>query len=240
MKTRNKGLLFLIIVAVIAFLVCAFFVYTADYYRADETAAAALVSDGSVTVRKTDFGWLFDGYSQKDAVVFYPGGKVEASSYAPLCRRLAESGVDVCLVEMPFRLAFFGANKADGVIEAYDYENYYMAGHSLGGVFAAFYASGHAEKLSGVILLAAYSTSPLEEGLKTAVIYGSEDRVLNLDALLDNVGNLPSDTIMHVIAGGNHAMFGSYGVQAGDGEALISSEKQIEETVSVITSLIFG
>ena len=40
----------------------------------------------------------------------------------------------------------------------------------------------------------------------------------------------------HVIAGGNHSLFGSYGTQKGDGEALIEYEEQLNETASVFFS----
>ena len=34
-----------------------------------------------------------------------------------------------------------------------------------------------------------------------------------------------------MIKGGNHAQFGSYGVQKGDGKAVISASEQLEEAV---------
>ena len=38
----------------------------------------------------------------------------------------------------------------------------------------------------------------------------------------------------YVIEGGNHALFGDYGEQTGDGEAAISAQAQWEETGRVI------
>ena len=80
-------------------------IYLSNYYHADETALEALHSDGNVRISETDYGWLFDGPSDTDALIFYPGAKVEESSYAPLARKLAEKGMDVCLVKMPARMA---------------------------------------------------------------------------------------------------------------------------------------
>lgn len=40
--------------------------------------------------------------------------------------------MDVCLIKMPFRLAFLGINSADQVIGQYDYTSWYIGGHSLG------------------------------------------------------------------------------------------------------------
>ena len=69
-----------------------FLLYTADYYRADGTALQAMKPDG-IRINRTDYGWYFDGPSETDALVFYPGGKVEETAYAPLLSRLAEDGI---------------------------------------------------------------------------------------------------------------------------------------------------
>ncbi len=49
---------------------------------------------------------------------------------------------------------------------------------------------------------------------------------------------LPKDAQELVIEGGNHAQFGSYGEQKGDGKAFISAEEQREETAEAIVSLL--
>lgn len=236
----KKKLKWIIPAAVVILLAAAFIIYVLQYYRADATAEKALASGDGVLVSQTDYGWFFDGESTSDALIFYPGGKVEASAYAPLCRALAEGGVDVCLVEMPLRLAMFGYTKADEIIDTAEYEHWYVGGHSLGGVFAAIYAEKHPDELDGVVLLASYSTKKLDEGLETVMIYGSEDGVLKMDAYRANRGNVPVDAVERVIEGGNHAQFGSYGAQAGDGEALISPAQQVEDAVAIITEALLG
>lgn len=145
---RRKRLFWVIPVLAIAVLCIAFLAYTGQYYHAEESAYTALKSDESVTVTQTEYGWLFDGPSETDALIFYPGGKVEETAYAPLLHRLAEQGMDACLVQMSFRLAVFGVNKADRVMERHDYEHWYIGGHSLGGAMAASYAAAHGSKLS--------------------------------------------------------------------------------------------
>ena len=230
----KKKLILIIPLSVILILTVSFFVYAGIYYHADAAAEEALVSDGKVQVTKTDYGWFFDGPSTENALIFYPGAKVEETAYAPLCHRLADEGLDVCLVKMPFRFAFFGVNKADGIIGRYSYAHWYIGGHSLGGAMAADYAAGNADKLDGVILLAAYPASKLDGRLKTVLIYGSEDKVLNAGRYEDNLKNTPDDRTEHIIQGGNHAQFGSYGEQKGDGTASITGKEQVDETVYVI------
>ena len=230
----RKKRLMLIPVCAIAVLCIAFLVYTEQYYHAEESARAALKSDEAVIVTKKEYGWLFDGPSGTDALIFYPGGKVEETAYAPLLHRLAEQGMDVCLVQMPFRLAVFGVNKADQVMKPHDYERWYIGGHSLGGAMAAGYAADHSSRLSGVFMLAAYPTRPLDENLRALIIYGSEDGVLNRSKLEEGIRYLPERGEAVVIEGGNHAQFGNYGSQAGDGNAAISAQEQQQKTVELI------
>ena len=218
-------------------LAAGFLLYVSIYYHADETAQAALESDGAVTVSRTDYGWRFDGPAEEDALIFYPGAKVEEIAYAPLLHRIAAEGMDVCLVEMPFRLAVLAPNRADRVMETEGYANWYIGGHSLGGAVAANYASDHGEKLRGLVLLASYATHPLDPGLQVLLVEGSEDGVVNRAKLEAGMQYLPADAVFYTIPGGNHAQFGSYGPQRGDGEARISPEEQWAETAAVLARL---
>ena len=212
----------------------AFLFYTEQYYHADKSAYYALESDETVKVMQTEYGWLFDGPSETDAIIFYPGGKVEETAYAPLLHCLAGQGMDVCLVKMPFRLAVFGINKANHIMKQYDYEHWYIGGHSLGGVMAAAYASEHSSELCGVYMLAAYPAKPLDEKTSASIIYGTEDDVLNMKKMMAAKQYLPGGSEEHVIKGGNHSQFGNYGKQDGDGIAEISSDEQQRKTVGLI------
>ena len=230
----KKKLIFIIPAAVIAALLIAFFIFAGTYYRADPSASEALVSDEAVAVTKTDYGWYFDGPSDSDALVFYPGARVDEAAYAPLLHSLAANGIDVCLVKMPFHLALFGMNKAGEALDGLSYENCYIGGHSLGGAIAANYAAEHGDSLAGVILLAAYPTKQLDNDLLLISVSASEDGVISRDKLEDGRNYAPERYVEYVIEGGNHAQFGDYGEQSGDGTALISREEQQRQTVDVI------
>lgn len=202
--------------------------YVQDYYHA-ENRAEALEDSGNVKVLKTDTGYLYDGPGTDTGLIFYPGAKVEDLAYASLMRRLAEGGTDCFLVHMPCNLAIFGMDRADLVTEEFSYEKWYLAGHSLGGAMAASYAAKNSEKLEGLIFLAAYSTKDLSDtDLAVLSIYGSEDKVLNMDKIKTGRALMPDSYEEFCIEGGNHAQYGDYGAQKGDGTALISAEKQQE------------
>ena len=240
-KSNRKKRIILIMLGIIFIAVFGFFIYNIVFYPADETARAALVSDENVIVSQTGYGYFFDGPSEENLFIFYPGAKVDEIAYAPLMHKLAERGMDVCLVHMPFHFALYNQNKADSILSGYtSYGNIYIGGHSLGGAVASIYASGHGDLLSGVILLASYPVKPLPDSLTEISIYGSEDGVLNFDNLEESKINAPAKSFFYVIQGGNHAGFGNYGPQHGDSDAVITKEEQQMQTIEFIFShLIF-
>lgn len=231
---------FLIIVALLIIL-CS--LYLGKEYRADESVYEALTSNETVLVEQQDKKIIFKPrLSSNIGFIFYPGGQVEYTAYAPLLHELAERGIECILIKMPFNLAVLDSNAADGVIEQYpDIRYWYIGGHSLGGSMAASYIDKNRDSFDGLILLAAYSTVNLNESnLKVLSIYGSEDAVLNMKKYKANRGNLPESTVEVIIEGGNHAQFGDYGVQKGDGVALISQGSQLLQTVEAIEVFMLG
>jgi len=216
-------------------------IYINDFYRAEDAALAAFASGEVLSDRVTVFRPA-EPVAAEEAVglMFYPGGKVEASAYAPLLRGLAEQGITCVLLEMPANLAVLDKNAAEGIAEQIpEVDRWYIGGHSLGGAMAASFVAEHAEEFEGLILLAAYSTEDLTNSdVAVLSIYGSEDGVLNRNAYEENRNNLPEGMTEVVIDGGNHAQFGEYGSQEGDGEATISGDEQREVTVDTIIKFI--
>lgn len=205
-------------------------------YPAGEKALAALQSSSGVTVTAEDNMTVFMPEEVAQGLIFYPGGFVEHTAYAPLLRSLAEEGWLCVLTEMPFDLAVLNMNAADGIRERFpQVDSWAIGGHSLGGAMAASYAAGHAEDFDALVLLAAYATEDLNGTDMTVYsIYGSEDQVLNRDKYAQYRKNLPANTIEVVLEGGNHAQFGDYGHQKGDGTAALSPEEQQQKTVAVL------
>ncbi len=213
--------------------------YMRSTYSSEVDVDDYLKQDGKVKVSEIEDGLFLDGQGIDTAIIFYPGAKVEYTSYLPLFYRLAERGIDSFLLEMPLDMAFLGIEKANDILADYEYENWYMAGHSLGGAMAAVYASEHLKDLSGLILLAAYPTENLNrKGFSVLSLYGSEDQILNFGKLENSHVYMPETFTEICIEGGNHAGFGNYGEQNGDGEALISREEQQERTAEEILKFV--
>lgn len=243
MKPIKKKFLVIIIsvIVALALIIGACAIYLGDYYRADEGAIMSFAPEDNVSISVFDDETVvFEPKHATTGFIFYPGGKVEHNAYQPLMSELAKQGILCVLIKMPFNLAVFDINAADGIQEKYPHiSKWYIGGHSLGGSMAASYLSDNIEAYEGLILLGSYSTANLSEtDLDVLSVYGSEDRVLNVEKYDKNKHNLPKDFTEVIIEGGNHAQFGLYGKQSGDGEANISSKEQVQITVKHIVDLI--
>ncbi len=241
-KTTTKGKKLLLILCIVLLAVggaCA--VYVNDYYHASETALAALNSNETVTVKQIEKDIIaFIPEETSAGLIFYPGGKVEYTAYAPLLQSLAQNGILCILPHMTCNLAVLEMNAADGLCEYYpEVKNWYLGGHSLGGSMAASYLAKHPDNFNGLLLFASYSTADLSSfDLDVLSIYGTEDSVLNSEKYQEYQKNLPADFTEHIIEGGCHAYFGSYGAQDGDGTPTITEEEQIAETVNAVLGII--
>ncbi len=232
-KKRNLGKKIVVGFTVfVLILVCLLMIYASNYYHAENTEIEAAIIDSGIDISNKDGAVVFDPGNTDTALIFYPGGKVEYTAYEPLMIKIAQKGILCILPKMPFNLAVFDINAADNYISEYSMiKQWYVGGHSLGGSMAASYASKNSNQLKGLLLLASYSTADLSSsGLKVMSIYGSNDGVLNKVSYQDYKSNLPENNIELVIVGGNHAGFGCYGLQKGDGNADITSEQQQKGT----------
>lgn len=239
MKTRWK--VFIGFLALVLIATSAFFIYVSDYYHADQSALNVAISKSEVEISNRNGALEFDPGNADTAIIFYPGGKVEYTAYEPLMIKIAQKGILCILPKMPFNLAVFDIDAADQYLSDYpDIQHWYVGGHSLGGSMAARYASTNSETMEGFILLASYSTSDVSaSNMKVLSIYGTNDGVLNKKSYEKNKRNLPSNMTELVLEGGNHAGFGCYGPQHGDGKADITSEQQQTDTAQAIEDYIF-
>lgn len=226
---KKTKIILIILLCVIAVFTGTFFVYVSNYYKADNYAInimgkTEIYRDGNLTI-------LLPNTPSGKGVIFYPGAKVEETAYLPLLEELRENGITCVLVKMPFHMAILNSGAANNIFEKLpEIKDWYIGGHSLGGAMASSYASKHQDKLGGLILLGAYIYGDIPVD-KTVTIYGSNDHVLDKSKI-----NYSKN--IFVIEGGNHAQFGNYGEQKGDGEASITPDEQQKQTVEIILKFI--
>ena len=220
------------ILAFILITVGGFYVYTLDFYRATPDVDTLMSQTPLKTEILDNLTVIFPDASNdlNHGIIFYPGGKVEAKAYLPLLIQLSEKGFTTVLVEMPFNLAVFDSNAAKAVITEIDTVlEWSIMGHSLGGAMASSHLEKHAESYENLVLLAAYPVN--DAPVPSLAIYGTYDRVLDLTKVVGATEIVP-------IEGGNHAYFGNYGEQEGDGAATLTRLDQQIKTVERITEFI--
>jgi dienelactone hydrolase len=200
-------------------------------------ALDALASDNQVRVDSEP--WLIfrpQGKQPTVGLIIYPGALVDARAYAPVARAIAQRGYVVIITPMLFNLAFFGEDRARQVTPFFPgIRQWALAGHSLGGVVAASHVRKN-ESPRGLIFWASYPGEgddlSRKPGIIVASIYATNDKLATPEKALAGKSRLPIDTRFVGIEGGNHAQFGWYGTQSGDGEATISREQQQEQIVT--------
>ena len=236
-KKAKKAMLIVLAVALVVTGVFSW--YVGDYYHADLDAINTMSLETSYDKmeRLEDGSLVFYPESYDTGLIFYPGGKVEFTAYMTLMEYCAQEGILCVLMPMPFNLAVLASDAAAAIPEQFpEIENWYMAGHSLGGSMAASFAA-ETDWVDGLILLAAYSTEDVT-AMPVLSIYGSADGVLNLEKYEKYRSNLPADCAEMVIEGGNHAYFGVYGQQDGDGQAAITNLEQIKQSAALIAEFV--
>jgi dienelactone hydrolase len=177
-------------------------------------------------------------------VILYAGGHVDPIAYAPLAREIAVEDIFVVIPRMPLNLAVLDIKVADEIIQANpDIKTWVIGGHSLGGAMAAEYVAANPSVVDGLFLWASYPAKSTDlsglSNLQVLSIYGTEDG--GVEEIRASRQRLPQNTIWIEMEGANHAQFGWYGEQPGDGKAMISREEQqamiLENTLAFLQAI---
>ncbi len=167
-------------------------------------------------------------------IIIIPGGLVEPESYKYLAISLAKENYNITIVKPLFNLAILNANQAEEYLDS-SLDNI-LIGHSLGGTVASIVASNNPE-VNAVVLLGSYPLRDISN-IDSLVITGENDEVLDQEAFTDSLELLSTNSIFYEISGGNHAQFGWYGPQKGDGQASITTLEQQDLVIEKILDFI--
>lgn len=223
-----------LVVTILLMVLFAYFVFMSNGYKGQTDAKNAMKDAKKISM---DGDYIFEAEDATCGLILYPGAMVDCKAYAPIAQALSEKGITCIVVSVPGNIALLDQDATADVIAQYpDIKDWYVGGHSLGGVAASNYVSScNDTKIKGMVFLASYSTKDFHDSdLKVLSVYGSEDQVLNKDSYEENKSNLPTSLQEYVISGGNHAQFGDYGLQKGDGQATILPQEQWKKTVDDI------
>lgn len=211
-------------------------------YPAKLVAVSALESTDRVTV--TQDNWIvFEPNNETEiGLIFYPGGLVEPTAYAPILHQISENDVLVIIIPMPLNLAILNTGAANAVIHAYpNITTWILAGHSLGGASAAIFVENNPNKIDALALWDSYppnSADLSDNTLPVISIFGTTNNIPNTENFDDKKHLLPADTRFIGIEGANHAQFGDYGPQKGDVIASMSLAEQHELVAEIMLDFI--
>ena len=232
------GFISIIIIGVLGMLVWS----KTGTYPARMVALSALESTDRVTITHDKWIVFKPNMETETGLIFYPGGLVEPTAYAPILHQIAEKGVLVIITPMPLNLAIFNTGAANAVIDAYPYiSTWIIAGHSLGGASAAIFAENNPKRIDAIALWDSYppdSADLSDNTISVISIFGTRNNFPNTENFDDKKHLLPADTIFIEIEGANHAQFGDYGPQKGDVVASISLAEQHEHVAEIMLDFI--
>jgi pimeloyl-ACP methyl ester carboxylesterase len=191
-------------------------------------------------------------------IVFYPGGLVDAHAYIAPLQELVAEGYPVLIIKVTGNLAIFDAGKAAQFREQLPVERWIIGGHSLGGVIASYDVRDAPSAYAGLFIWASFSgeaadlsnwegavlsLSGEKDGLTLATDIEENKAYLPSPIVVQDIASFPTastrgNTIYHEIQGGNHAQFGSYGEQNGDGVATISKQEQQDQIITFMRAFL--
>ncbi len=214
--------------------------------RAKGVEETTLQSNARITVADTGEAIFFTPTVHEGSIgfLFFHGGGVEPSDYAPLIRAISEKGFIAVIVKLPYRFAPFAAHRREAISRARQIfaqtepvEKWVVAGHSKGGKIAAELVHDDRSSIAALILIGTshpkgFDLSNIAVPVKK--IFASNDGVATLETIESTKRNLPVHTQWIEIAGGNHSQFGYYGHQLLDGHAAIDRSEQQRRTLEEI------
>lgn len=212
----------LVIAAAISILVWA----NAGVMQAETGPLDKVRTNPAVSLHETPDSFILypvDGASGQ-GLVFIPGAKVSADAYLyKLSGVVVESGLTVVVTKPILNLAFFDQRPLTTFTNAVpDVDTWFVGGHSLGGVRACQYAAQ--PDVSGLVLFASYCANNLTNvDARVLSLSGSADLLSTPEKVVAAANHLPTSTTFFPIEGANHARFGDYGKQPGDGDASLES-----------------
>lgn len=161
-------------------------------------------------------------------LMFWPGGLVDPHAYVASLGVFAGRGYRVVIAKVTLNLAITQIGKGYELAQRLQ-GDWVAGGHSLGGTTAAWTVFDHPTAFKGLVLLASYpaDSTPLSDWTGPVIsIHGDQDGLATSDKFTSANTALPTQTQFLKLTGGNHAQWGDYGVQSGDGIATITKEAQ--------------
>lgn len=173
-------------------------------------------------------------------LLFVPGARVSAESYAWNLSPLAEQGIIVVIAKPRLGFAILDTRQPEVFTEGIgDVKRWAVGGHSLGGVKACSWVANTPDTFDALYLAGSYCNNDASGFTGQALsIRGSQDGLTEAADIEEAAHLLPSSAEFVTVEGMNHAQLGSYGPQKGDLPATISDEQAREQTTAHLLAVL--
>ncbi|WP_374946516.1 alpha/beta hydrolase [Agreia sp.] len=226
-----------VVVAALVLSVSGFLVYANVTSPAERRPLSEVADDPAISIDYSRDAVVLTPASDAtgQGLVFIAGAKIEPVAYAYKLSGLVDAGFTVVIVRPFLNLGLFETRPlADFTALAPDVTAWFVGGHSLGGVKACTYADS--PDVAGLVLFGSYCANDLSQAdLVVVSLSGSDDGLSTPATIQANRDKLPPSTTFVEIEGANHAAFGDYGTQAGDGTASIGSAQMRDAITESLT-----
>lgn len=187
-------------------------------------------NDSKVTVTETDDQYIFHSNNADTTieVIFFQGGLADPKAYAPLCRKIAESGYTCHLVKMSWRLPQYDYEKIETLFDLTT-GKYVIGGHSQGAKMAAQFVYENPNLMRGLFLMGTSHPRDIDlsgQNIPCLKLYAEYDGLASQEEVIENKNKLPKNTNLIFLEGGNHSQFGYLGNLLLDDDATIKVEQQ--------------
>jgi pimeloyl-ACP methyl ester carboxylesterase len=229
--------------AVLLLAILAFAVYASTPFQPESAPLDRVRADTSLLVTESADAVILaprEG-ATGEGLVFLAGARVSPAAYADKLSGLAEAGLTVVIARPVFGFAILEWRPFTEFADlAPTVDRWLVGGHSLGGVRACQYvadqpvnqrgdsrvdsgvddAAATTTPIVGLVFFGSYCAADIStSNVPVLSIAAANDGLSTTEKIEDAAPLLPGDAVFTEIAGANHASFGDYGVQPGDGTA---------------------
>ncbi len=173
-------------------------------------------------------------------ILYVPGARVNPYSYLYPLSEVAASGTTVVIMDPLMNMALFDTRSLDELaLAAPNISDWVLSGHSLGGVRACVLADDPA--VIGLVLMGSYCAMDISSlEIPVLQVLASNDGLIDPAAVTVSSSLVPDSTRVITLEGANHASFGTYGPQPGDGIATLTRSEVRDALTAVFQDVLTG
>ena len=241
------GRIALAVVVVLVLVVVVFLVWAHTVLAGERPASLEAWRDPDVTIRHTDASFVIEPAEGGSDVglVFIPGAQVDPAAYLwKLSGIVAETGATVVITEPTLNLAFFDTRPLSTfTADAPDVAEWYVGGHSLGGVRACQLAATGADaaadpEVAGSCCSAATARTTCRTPTCACSRSSASRTGCRRPRRWRRRRRCCPRRVTVLLEGANHASFGDYGPQPGDGVATASDEETRDRITAAVSEFL--